>query len=96
MNELMAAWMGTHAIHEMGKLLDESRGRETPPTMADRLSWTVLENWIKEETTAVGVSSGEMRRGRTQPLLWRVGLLLIRGGQRLQERHPVETVRVEA
>ena len=96
MNELVEALTGAYAITEMGKLLDESRCRETPPTMADRLSRTVLENWIKEETAAVGVSSGEMRRSRTQPLLWRVGMLLIRGGQRLQERHPVETVRVEA
>jgi hypothetical protein len=37
--------------------------------MADRLSRTVLENWIKEEAAAVGASSGEMRRSRTQPLL---------------------------
>ena len=96
MYELVEALTGAYANTEMGKLLDESRGKETPPTMADRLSRTLLESWIKEEPAPVSVTTAEMRSGLARRLLWHVGVLLVRGGQWLQYHYLVETAHAEA
>jgi hypothetical protein len=80
MYELTGTLMGAYALDEMGQRLDGSKGREMPRTMADKLSRTVWEDWLKEEAAPAGVANGDMRSGQSRRLLWDVGALLVRGG----------------
>jgi hypothetical protein len=92
----MRFWGYPGLYHGLDEMYRAMRGEPIGHIAADRLSQAAREDWTSEEPSAATRSNAKAQPKFWRRALWRLGALLVRGGQNLQERFCVEPACAEA